>query len=37
MFAAVRELRRNRYDVAIDLQGLIKSAARRADVRRCDA
>jgi lipopolysaccharide heptosyltransferase I len=27
MFAAVRELRRNHYDVAIDLQGLIKSAA----------
>ena len=27
MFAAVRELRRTRYDVAIDLQGLIKSAA----------
>ena len=27
MFAAVRELRRNRYDAAIDLQGLIKSAA----------
>ena len=26
MFAAVRELRRTRYDVAIDLQGLIKSA-----------
>ena len=27
MFAAVRELRRTRYDAAIDLQGLIKSAA----------
>jgi lipopolysaccharide heptosyltransferase I len=27
LVAAVRELRRNRYDVAIDLQGLIKSAA----------
>ena len=27
MFAAVRELRRTNYDVAIDLQGLIKSAA----------
>lgn len=26
VFAAVRELRANRYDVAIDLQGLIKSA-----------
>ena len=26
LLAAVRELRRNRYDVAIDLQGLIKSA-----------
>src|SRR4051812_10397923 len=25
--AAVRELRRSRYDVAIDLQGLLKSAA----------
>ena len=27
LFAAVRELRRSRYDVAIDLQGLMKSAA----------
>ena len=27
VFAAIRELRRNVYDVAIDLQGLIKSAA----------
>src|SRR5476651_715766 len=27
LIAAVRELRGNRYDVAIDLQGLIKSAA----------
>ena len=27
LFAAVRELRGNRYDVAIDLQGLMKSAA----------
>jgi len=27
MFAAISELRRNKYDVAIDLQGLIKSAA----------
>lgn len=27
VFAAVRELRRTRYDAAIDLQGLIKSAA----------
>jgi lipopolysaccharide heptosyltransferase I len=27
MFAAVRELRRTRYDAAVDLQGLIKSAA----------
>jgi heptosyltransferase-1 len=26
LLAAVRELRRNQYDVAIDLQGLIKSA-----------
>ena len=26
MFAAIRELRRTRYDVALDLQGLIKSA-----------
>jgi lipopolysaccharide heptosyltransferase I len=27
MFAAVRELRRTRYDAALDLQGLVKSAA----------
>ena len=27
MWSVVRELRRNRYDVALDLQGLIKSAA----------
>ena len=27
LFAAVRELRRSRYDLAIDLQGLMKSAA----------
>ena len=26
LFGAIRELRRNRYDVALDLQGLIKSA-----------
>ena len=27
LVAAIRELRRSRYDVAIDLQGLLKSAA----------
>jgi heptosyltransferase I len=36
MFAVIRELRRNRYDVALDLQGLIKSAflARASGARR---
>jgi lipopolysaccharide heptosyltransferase I len=36
MFGVVRELRRNRYDVALDLQGLIKSAflARASGARR---